>query len=52
MNHVIKLSKKMYYEEQLLIKYKQDIKMTWRTLNEILNKRMKNKELPKEFMNE
>ena len=41
LNHVIKASKKMYYEEQL-IKYKHDTKMIWKTLNNILNK--KNKE--------
>ena len=49
LNHIIKISKKKYYEEQL-IKYKHDSKPTWRTLNEILNKKLKTKELPKTFL--
>ena len=47
LNHVIKASKKMYYEEQL-IKYKHDTKMIWKTLNNILNKKTKTN-LPKQF---
>ena len=43
------ISKKKYYEEQL-IKYKHDSKPTGRTLNEILNKKLKTKELPKTFL--
>ena len=38
LNHVIKASKKMYYEDQL-IKYKHNTKMIWKTLNNILNKK-------------
>ena len=48
LNHTIKISKKMYYEEQL-IKHKHNAKMIWKTMNEILNKREKNKELPETF---
>ena len=43
------MSKKKYYEEQL-IKYKHDSKLTWRIPNEILNMKLKNKELPKTFL--
>ena len=49
LNQVIKVSKKIYYEEQL-IKYKHDTKMVWRTLNEILNRGRKNTKLPNEFI--
>ena len=48
LNHVIKASKKMYYEEQL-IKYKHDTKMIWKTQNNILNKKTKKTNLPKQF---
>ena len=48
LNHVIKASKKMYYEEQL-IKYKHDTKMIWKTLSNILNKKTKKTNLPKQF---
>ena len=48
LNHVIKYAKTLHYEEQL-IKYKHNTKMTWRILNEILNKDKKIKELPKQF---
>ena len=46
LNHVIKASKKMYYQDQL-IKYKHNTKMIWKTLNNILNK--KKTDLPKQF---
>ena len=49
LNHTIKISKKLYYEEQF-IKYKHNSKMIWKTLNEILNKKIKIKELPKIFL--
>ena len=49
LNHTIKISKKLYYEEQL-IKYKHNSKMIWKTLNEILNKKIKIKELPNFFL--
>jgi hypothetical protein len=48
LNHIIKVSKKLYYEEQL-IKYKNDTKMIWYTLNKALNKNRKKKEMPKSF---
>ena len=49
LNHIIRIAKKKHYEEQL-IKYKNETKLLWTTLNEIMNKRMqKNKLLPKEF---
>ena len=41
----------MKYFEEKLIKYKHDSKLTWRTLNEILNKKSKTLELPKSFLN-
>ena len=41
LNHVIKASKKMCYEDQL-IKYKHNTKMIWKTLNNTLNKEKKN----------
>ena len=50
LNHVIKASKKMYYEDQL-IKYKHNTKMIWKTLNNILNKKTKKTDLPKQFAN-
>ena len=49
LKHIIKVSKKIYYEEQL-IKYTHDTKMVWRTLNEILNRGRKNRSLPTEFI--
>ena len=48
MNHVIKIAKKKYYEEQL-IKYKHNTKCLWKTINEIMNKHRNNRILPKEF---
>ena len=39
----------MYYEEQF-IKHKQDIKVVWKTINELLNKCTGKKELTKEFI--
>ena len=49
LNHIIKLSKKTYYQEQL-IKHKQNPKMMWKTLNELLNKPTKNTKLSKTFL--
>jgi hypothetical protein len=48
LNNIIKIAKKTYYEEQL-IKYKQNSKMMWNTLNELLNK-PKKIPLPKMFV--
>ena len=49
LNHIIKIAKKKYYEEQL-IKYKNETKLLWSTLDEIMNKRtQKNNLLPKKF---
>jgi hypothetical protein len=48
LNHVIKIAKKKYYEEQL-IKYKHSTKCLWKTINEIMNKHRNNRILPKEF---
>ena len=42
LSHVIKTAKKNYYENEFL-KYKNDIKMTWQTINKVLN-RNKNRE--------
>ena len=36
LNHVIKNAKKAYYEKQF-VKYKNNTKKTWQTINEILN---------------
>ena len=46
LNHVIRLSKKKYYEQEL-ITYKHDSKMMWKTINEILSRKTNKKELPK-----
>ena len=48
LNHVIRVSKKKYYEEQLL-KYKYDTKSLLKTLNQIMNKHETNSRIPKEF---
>ena len=46
---MIKVAKKKYYEDQL-IKYKQNTKILWKTLNEIMNLNKTNSRmLPKEF---
>ena len=49
LNHIIKIAKKNYYEEQL-IKHKHDARNTWKTLNEIMNRSRVNKGLPNEFV--
>ena len=49
LNHIIKLAKKIYYAEQF-IKHKQNPKMMWKTLNELLNKPTKNTKLSKTFV--
>ena len=49
MYHIIKIAKKKHYDEKL-IKYKNDTKLIWATLNEIVNKTThKHNLLPKEF---
>jgi hypothetical protein len=48
LNHIIKIAKKKYYEEQL-INYKHNTKLLWKTLNEIMNRHKNNNMLPKEF---
>jgi hypothetical protein len=45
LNHVIKTSKKAYYEKQF-VKYKNDTKKTWQTINEVLNRNKTRKNLP------
>ena len=49
LNHVIKAAKKVYYENQFL-KYKNDIKMTWQTINEVLNRSKTKSKLPDTFL--
>jgi hypothetical protein len=49
LNHIIKRAKKKYYEDQL-IKYKQNSRMMWKTLNELLNKPKKNTKISKTFV--
>jgi hypothetical protein len=49
LNHIIKIAKKKHYEEEM-IKYKNDTKLLWGTLNEIMNKlTRKHNLLPKQF---
>jgi hypothetical protein len=48
LNHVIKIAKKKYYEEQL-VKYKYEAKLLWKALNQIMNKHEKNRSILKEF---
>jgi hypothetical protein len=50
LNHIIKRTKKTYYEDQL-IKYKQNSRMMWKTLNELLNRTKKNtQKFPKRLL--
>jgi hypothetical protein len=49
LNHIIKVAKKMHYEEQLVM-HKQNSKMVWKTLNQILNKPNKNSKIAKSFV--
>ncbi len=49
LNDIMKIAKKIYYEEQL-IKHKQNSKIMWKTLNELFNKPTKNTKLPKTFV--
>jgi hypothetical protein len=49
LNHVIKTEKKAYYETQFL-KYKNDIKKTWQTINEVLNRNKTRSKLPDTFL--
>ena len=49
LNHIIKLAKKICYEKQL-IKHRQNPKMMWKTLNELLNKPNKNTKLSKRLL--
>ena len=49
LNHVIRISKKQYYEEQL-IKYKQNTKMFCQTLNELLNNSRKTTKISNVFV--
>ncbi|XP_028408826.1 uncharacterized protein LOC114531415 [Dendronephthya gigantea] len=48
LNHIIRLAKQTYYEK--LIKHKQNSKMIWKTLNELLNKPKKNTAVSKTFV--
>ena len=49
LNHIIKIAKKKHYEEKL-IKHKNETKLIWATLNEIMNRTThKHNLLPKEF---
>ena len=49
LNHVIKTAKKAYYEKQF-VKYKNDTKKTWQTINEVLNRNKTRKNLPDTFL--
>ena len=50
LNHIIKMAKKTYYEDLQLIKYKQNSRMVWKTLNELLNKQKKNTKISQTFV--
>ena len=49
LNHIIKVAKKMHYEEQLVM-HKQNSKIVWKTINQILNKPNKNSKIAKSFV--
>ena len=49
LNHIIKMAKKTYYEDQL-IKYKQNSRMMWKTLNGLLNKPKNNTKISQSFV--
>ena len=49
LNHIIKVAKKSHYEEQF-IKYKQNSRMLWKKINELLNKPKKNTNISKTFV--
>jgi hypothetical protein len=49
LNHVIKTGKKNYYENEFL-KYKNDMKMTWQTINQVLNRNKTREKLPDNFL--
>ena len=48
LNHLIKIEKKDYFENQL-IKYKNNVKMTWRTINQVLHRNKSKGRLPDTF---
>jgi hypothetical protein len=48
LNHIVKLAKKNYYEKQF-VNYKNSSRMTWKTINEILNRRNEKSTLPDKF---
>ena len=48
LNHIIRGAKKHYYNEELS-KHKNNMTLLWRSINCILNKKNKCKQLPKEF---
>ncbi len=47
----IRLQKKLYYQA-CFKKYKHDMRKTWQTINEVLNKTRKKKTFPEYFKNE
>jgi hypothetical protein len=49
LNYLIKAAKKAYYEKQF-IKHKNDIKMTWRTINELLYRNKTKTKMPDAFL--
>ena len=49
LNHLVKLAKKNYYEKQF-VNYKNNSRMTWKTINEILNRRNEKSTLPDKFI--
>jgi hypothetical protein len=49
LNHLIKATKIAYYEKRF-IKHKNDIKMTWRTINELLHRNKTKTKMPDAFL--
>jgi hypothetical protein len=50
LNHVIKTAKKAYNYEKQFVKYKNDTKKTWQTINEVLNRNKARKNQPDTFL--
>ena len=49
LNNTIKLAKKYYYEKQFT-NYKKNSRMTWKTINDILNKKTERSKIPQKFI--
>ena len=49
LSHSLRISKRLYFEKKL-DNYKSNAKGTWKILNEVLNRRKKNSDLPSSFI--